>query len=149
MKTFTRQCYCQRNGVRFQCQNKFDATSIDVLYCPECSEFAARDTLLINLEVAFDTPLGIWGIKFNNQALKKQDPKFVESRDYFIDLFKDKKCTFEFIAQKPKKYRYSIIGLKGEYPSQTPSQKYSEKARRPIDKDLRKKHNPPRITKLN
>ena len=139
MKKFIRKCYCQEGGMEFRCQNNFDATSIDILYCPRCSEYAAPDALLINIIKAFDIDLGIWGIKFNKEVLKVQDKNFRDSADYFCDLFVSGKIIFDFIKSHKD---YEMIGIAGE------TKVYEKEIKKDIEKDLRKKHKPKPIKKL-
>lgn len=140
MKTFIRQCFCKENGAEIYFANNFDDSSIDELYCPQCSDRARLGTLMLDLIQVYDQPLGIWGIKFSKPVLKIQDKNFVDLDDYFINLFKDKKIIFKFLKADSKDHQCKIIGIKKE-----PARDLADDA---IKKDLRNKHKLRRKRKL-
>lgn len=145
-KNFLIKCFCKKNQIKFRLWKKFTPFVIDELYCPECSEYAARGSLLIFIKQSSDLPLGIWAIKFNKDVLRNLDKNFQNKKDYFIDLFETKRCVFEPLARKTKYLRYFIIGLKGEGLEEV----YARPVEKTITKDRRKKHKgPKRIKKLN
>jgi hypothetical protein len=132
--------------VEFLFGDGFDASSIDILYCPQCSEMAPRSSLLVNLKEAFDLETGIWAIKFHPYVLERQNSTFEDKRDYYVDLWNKKKIIFRLLTgPKGKKFKWNIIGLKGE----TLDVRYSFEIEKTIEKDRRKKHKPKRIKKLN
>lgn len=139
MKKLILKCYCHEGGMEFYFGDNFDATSIDTLYCPHCSEYAAYGSLLIRLHQAYDVEPGIWGIKFNDIVLKEQDKNFRKSSDYFINLFTSGKITFSFL-KSPKDYE--ILGIAGE------TRALEAEIKKDIEKDARKKHKPKPIKKL-
>ena len=127
--------------MEFKADNKYDATSVDVLYCPKCVQYAWNSTLLLRLKDTLDIEPGIWGIKFNKEVLSEQDKDFKGDGEYYIDLFTDKKVIFSFIKSSKD---YDIVGLKAELNES----EYNEIAKKDIEKDMRKKRNPKRIIKL-
>lgn len=141
MKKFIRQCYCEENGMEFESDNKYDATSVNILYCPKCVQYAWNNTLLVRIKEAFDIEPGIWGIKFNKEMLREQDRDYKEENEYLIDLFKGNKIIFSFLKSSDK---HEILGIKADLSDG----EYEKMARNDIDKDMRKKHNPKRIKKL-
>ena len=141
MKNFIRQCFCKSNGAEFVCEDKFDASSIDILYCPKCSDRAELGSLILDLKEAFEMPIGIWAIKFNKSVLKEQDDDFKDEDEYYKDLFKSGEITFKFLKDEPKHHKVVIYGVK-----KIPARELAESS---IEKDERKKHDIKAVKKLN
>lgn len=109
-----KRCFCKKNAIEFQSTRKIDEKSVDILFCPECSEYASEGSLLIKLlEEEFPPSPGIWGIKFNKEVLKEQDQDFKDTKEYYERLFLGGKCTFNLIFKKNKKKPiFEILGIK-------------------------------------
>ena len=141
MKTFIRQCFCKSNGVEFVCEDKFDASSIDLLYCPKCSDRAELGSLILDLEEVYEQTIGIWAIKFNDSVLKEQDEDFRDQDEYYKDLFRSGKITFKFLKDDLEHHKVAIYGVK-----KIPARELAEYS---IEKDERKKHDIKAVKKLN
>lgn len=139
-------CYCGKNNTKFLFSKDFSVLTVDVLYCPQCSELAPNKSLLINVKVAYELKIGVWAIKFNPTILKEQDRNFKDKENYYLNLWDENKIFFKMLSGRAgEESRWELIGLKGT----TPEVKYSFEVEKVITKDRRKKHSPKRIKKLN
>ena len=109
IKTFTKDCFCKKESVNFVCD--FSENVVDEVYCPNCSDRASDDSLLIKI-TAIPGMMGIWGIRYNKVVLKDLDSNFKDDEEYLIKVF-EKKCSFEKIPRRTSQAFYEIVGLKG------------------------------------
>lgn len=143
-KIFAKDCFCKKESVNFSCRPEFNENAITNLYCPECSEQASNGALLVKI-TAIPGMIGIWGIDFNKEVLKKIDPDFKDDEDYLENVF-EKKCSFEKIPKRTSQAFYEILGIKsnlkhhkGEDTLSGPDRKMIQKGGKPtkLPKDVR------------
>lgn len=82
-------CLCTKFTVDFA--SEFDGDVVTKLYCPTCVSRAPETALVFEL-CEPGMYQGVWAVDYNRGELKRLDPHFRDTDDYYISLLASNTC---------------------------------------------------------
>jgi hypothetical protein len=102
-------CFCAKRTVEFR--SDFESDVVAKIYCPACVERAPEEAVIFELcdpgEFA-----GLWGVVYNKGELKRLDPHYRETDDYFYSLLISGVCGPAIAREYKKTGLCRIFGFK-------------------------------------
>lgn len=107
--THKETCNCARRSLDFA--SAFDGDTVTRLYCPDCVNQAPPDAVVFEL---CDDPkrAGIWAVAYNAGELKRLDPGFRDSDDYYLSLLIAGTCGPKAVSMSAKTALCRVLGMK-------------------------------------
>lgn len=102
-------CLCNSKTVRFQ--SSFGADVVTQLYCPRCVDRASGDTIVFEM-CEPSLYRGHWGIRYNDVELRRLDPAFRDSEDYYLSLLISGQACPEMAVHYGEGGLCRIVGFK-------------------------------------
>lgn len=87
--THQETCLCKKRTLDFSSQ--FESDTVAALFCPDCVERAPSDALVFELCEPGQF-MGLWGVRYNRGELKRLDPWYRDSDDYYLSLLISGTC---------------------------------------------------------
>ena len=82
-------CLCTKRTLEFR--SEFESDVVARIYCPACVDRAPGDAVIFDLCEPGEFE-GIWGVIYNKGELKRLDPHFRDSDDYYLSLLISGTC---------------------------------------------------------
>ncbi len=87
--THKETCLCKKRTVEFR--SDFAGDVVTKIYCPACVDRAPGDAIVFELCEPSEYA-GRWAVLYNRSELRRLDPAFRESDDYFLSLLISGTC---------------------------------------------------------
>jgi len=107
--THKETCLCTKRELVFR--SEFDGDTVTKIYCPECVDRASDDAIIFDLCEPGEFA-GTWGVRYNAAELKRLDPAFRQTDDYFLSLLISGACGPEAARSYKKHGLCRIFGFK-------------------------------------
>ena len=107
--THKETCLCTKRELVFR--SEFAGDTVTKIYCPECVDRAPGDAIIFDLCEPGEFS-GTWGVRYNAAELKRLDPAFRPTDDYFLSLLISGTCGPEAARSYKKHGLCRIFGFK-------------------------------------
>ena len=107
--THKETCFCTKRTVEFR--SDFEGDTVAKIYCPACVERAPGEAIVFELCEPGEYE-GVWAVLYNKGELKRLDPHFRDSDEYFLSLLISGTCGPSIARDYKKSGLCRIFGYK-------------------------------------